>query len=40
MNKKIVIVGGAISGLTAGVYALKSGFDAEIYEKNNSLERY
>lgn len=35
MNKKIVIVGGGISGLTAGVYALKSGFDAEIYEKNS-----
>lgn len=33
-KKKIVIVGGGISGLTAGIYALKSGFDAEIYEKN------
>jgi len=34
-KKKIVIVGGGISGLTAGVYALKAGFEAEIYEKNN-----
>ena len=28
------IVGGGISGLTAGVYLLKSGFDVNIYEKN------
>lgn len=34
-KKKIVIVGGGISGLTAGVYALKAGFEAEIYEKNS-----
>ena len=35
MKKKIiVIVGGGISGLTAGVYALKAGFEAEIYEKH------
>lgn len=34
-NKKIVIVGGGISGITAGVYALKAGFHAEIYEKNS-----
>ncbi|MGE5654203.1 MAG: phytoene desaturase family protein [Bacillota bacterium] len=34
-KKKIVIVGGGVSGLTAGIYALKSGFDAEIYEKNS-----
>lgn len=32
--KKIVIVGGGIAGLTAGVYARKAGFEAEIYEKN------
>ncbi len=34
MSKKIVVVGGGISGLTAGIYALKAGFRAEIYEKN------
>lgn len=34
-KKKIVIVGGGISGLTAGVYALKAGFEAEIYEKHS-----
>lgn len=34
MAKRIVIVGGGIAGLTAGVYARKAGFDAVIYEKN------
>lgn len=33
-NKKIVIIGGGISGLTAGVYAKFAGYDVEIYEKN------
>lgn len=33
--KRIVIVGGGISGLTAGVYAQKAGFSAEIYEKQS-----
>ena len=32
--KKVVIIGGGISGLTAGVYARLAGFEAEIYEKN------
>jgi phytoene dehydrogenase-like protein len=32
--KKIVIVGGGIAGLTAGIYARLSGYEAEIYEKN------
>lgn len=31
---KIVIVGGGIAGLTAGIYARLAGFDTEIYEKN------
>lgn len=35
MKKKIVIIGGGIGGLSAGIYALKAGFDAEIYEKNH-----
>ncbi|MBR6484422.1 MAG: NAD(P)/FAD-dependent oxidoreductase [Clostridiales bacterium] len=33
-KEKVVIIGGGISGLAAGTYALLSGFDAEIYEKN------
>lgn len=32
--KKIVIIGGGVSGLTAGIYARQSGFEAEIYEKH------
>ncbi|MCR5652157.1 MAG: NAD(P)/FAD-dependent oxidoreductase [Lachnospiraceae bacterium] len=34
-KKKAVIIGGGIAGLTAGIYALTAGFDAEIYEKNS-----
>ena len=34
MKKKIVIIGGGIGGLSAGIYALKAGYDAVIYEKN------
>lgn len=32
--KKIVIIGGGISGLTAGIYAQKAGFESVIYEKH------
>jgi len=32
--KKVVIIGGGIAGLTAGVYAQQNGFNTEIYEKN------
>ena len=32
--KKIVVIGAGISGLTAGIYAKKQGFDVAIYEKN------
>ena len=32
--KKVIIVGGGIGGLSAGIYALKAGYQAEIYEKN------
>lgn len=32
--KKVVIVGGGIAGLAAGIYAQKAGFSSEIYEKN------
>jgi len=33
---KITIIGGGISGLTAGIYAMKAGFDAEIYESHTT----
>jgi len=33
LSKRVVILGGGISGLTAGIYAQKRGFDSEIYEK-------
>jgi len=33
--KKIIIIGGGVAGLSAGIYALQAGFGAEIYEKNN-----
>ncbi|WP_044916809.1 phytoene desaturase family protein [Butyrivibrio sp. WCE2006] len=32
--KKIVIIGGGVAGLAAGIYARLCGMDAEIYEKN------
>ena len=32
--KKVVIIGGGIAGMTAGVLLQKAGFDTEIYEKN------
>ena len=34
-KKKVVIIGGGISGLSAGIYARLCGMDAEIYEKNS-----
>lgn len=34
-SKKIVVIGGGIAGLTAGIYARKAGFITEIYEKND-----
>ncbi|MDD3194002.1 MAG: NAD(P)/FAD-dependent oxidoreductase [Oscillospiraceae bacterium] len=34
MAKKIVIVGGGISGLTAAVYGAKAGFDVTLYEQH------
>ncbi|MCR4898556.1 MAG: FAD-dependent oxidoreductase [Acholeplasmatales bacterium] len=35
--KKIVIIGGGLSGLAAGIYALKAGFSVTIVEKNNEI---
>ena len=32
--KKVVIIGGGIAGMTAGIYLQKAGFTTEIYEKN------
>ena len=31
---KVIVVGGGIAGLAAGIYALKAGYEAEVYEKN------
>ena len=33
-KEKVIIIGGGIAGLTAGIYSLKEGFEVEIYEKN------
>lgn len=33
-NKKVIIIGGGIGGLTAGVYAAKHGFETEVYEQH------
>lgn len=32
--KKIIIIGGGVAGLTAGIYARRSGFECEIYEQH------
>ena len=32
--KKIIIIGGGIAGLSAGIYAQKAGFESVIYEKH------
>ncbi len=32
--KKIIIVGGGIAGLSAGIYGQRAGFETVIYEKN------
>lgn len=32
--KKVVIIGGGVAGLSAGIYARKAGFEAAVYEKN------
>ena len=33
-KEKVLVIGGGIAGLAAGIYALRAGFDAEIFEKN------
>ncbi|MBN1410256.1 MAG: NAD(P)/FAD-dependent oxidoreductase [Spirochaetales bacterium] len=35
MNKKIIIIGGGLTGLAAGCYARMNGFETEIYESHN-----
>lgn len=35
--KKIIIIGGGISGLSAGIFAQKNGFESVILEKNHNL---
>lgn len=34
MAQKVVIIGGGIAGLSAGIYAQKAGFDSTVYEKH------
>lgn len=34
IKKKIIIVGGGVSGLSAGIFALQNGFEVELFEKN------
>ena len=35
--KKVIIIGGGVAGLTAGIYSRLNGYDAEIIEKNTTL---
>lgn len=35
--KKVIIIGGGVAGISAGIYALQNGYEAEIYEKNPML---
>ncbi len=37
--KKVIIAGAGIAGLTAGIYALQSGFDVTIYESHTIPRR-
>ncbi len=36
MMKDIIIIGGGIAGLTAGMYAKRAGMDTILFEKNVS----
>ena len=36
-NNTVAVIGGGVSGLTAGIYAMQAGFQAEIYEMNPML---
>ena len=35
-SRKIVIIGGGIAGLCAGVYARKCGYDVEVLEQHDN----
>ncbi len=37
MKQKVIVIGGGIAGLSAGIYALQSGFAVDLYEKNAAL---
>ncbi|MBO4540471.1 MAG: NAD(P)/FAD-dependent oxidoreductase, partial [Bacilli bacterium] len=34
MKKSVIIVGGGVSGMSAGVYLCRNGYDVTIYEKH------
>lgn len=34
MSKKIVVVGGGVAGLSAGIFSAMAGFETHVYEKN------
>lgn len=36
-KRRVIIVGGGIAGLSAGIYALRSGFDAHILERHGTF---
>ena len=36
MGKKLVIIGGGVSGLSAGIYGSRAGFDTVVLEKNST----
>ena len=33
-TKKIIIIGGGVAGLSAGIFGQKNGFETVVYEKN------
>ena len=35
MNKKILIIGGGVAGLSAGIYGRLNGFETEIIEMHS-----
>ena len=37
MNKKVIIVGAGIGGLSTALRLLKNGYEVEIYEKNKTI---
>ena len=35
MGKKVIVIGGGIAGLTAGIYARRCGFDVTVLESHS-----